>query len=84
MNRDFCRAFGIRVRELRSRIGWSQEKLADESGLHRTYVGGVERGERNPTLLIIKRLADALGVPPAELLRVDGQGLGEAPDTPKP
>ena len=46
----------------------SQEVLADKTGIHRTYIGGIERGERNPTLLMIHRIAEALGIPPAELL----------------
>lgn len=62
------RAFGARVRVLRERMGLSQEALADHSGLHRTYVGSVERGERNISLANIHRLADALGVAPSELL----------------
>lgn len=66
------RAFGARVRALRERAGVSQEALADRAGLHRTYVGSVERGERNISLANIHRLADALGVAPAELLLNDG------------
>jgi transcriptional regulator with XRE-family HTH domain len=61
-------AFGARVRVLRERTGLSQEALADRAGLHRTYVGSVERGERNISLANIHRLADALGVTSAELL----------------
>jgi transcriptional regulator with XRE-family HTH domain len=59
--------FGARVRELRSIKGWSQERLASEAKLDRTYIGGVERGERNPSLLIICRIAQALSVPVADL-----------------
>jgi transcriptional regulator with XRE-family HTH domain len=61
--------FGNRVRELRKKKGLSQEGLALESGLDRSYVGGVERGERNISLENIDKLARALGVPPSELLR---------------
>lgn len=60
-------AFGARVRYLRFKAGLSQEELADRSGLDRTYVGGIERGERNPALRNIIRLADALGVAPRAL-----------------
>ena len=54
---------------VRTRAGVSQEALAFEAGLHRTYVGSVERGERNISLLNVERLAKALGVEPWELLR---------------
>lgn len=60
-------AFGARVRELRKDAGLSQEALAHACGLDRTYVGGVERGERNVSLLNIHRIAAALGVSPKEL-----------------
>lgn len=63
----FKKLFGTRVRELRSTRGLSQEALALTSGLDRTYIGGVERGERNISLVNIHRLAEALGVPVAEL-----------------
>ncbi len=53
-------AFGKRVRELRMGLGLSQEELAERAGLHRNYVGGVERGERNIGLLNVDRLAAAL------------------------
>jgi transcriptional regulator with XRE-family HTH domain len=71
VDEDIRLAFGRKVRELRSRARWSQDKLAEESGLHRTYIGGVERGERNPTLVIIKKIADAFGVSLLELLSLD-------------
>jgi transcriptional regulator with XRE-family HTH domain len=63
-----CVAFGLRVRQFRNRRGYSQELLADKTGIHRTYIGGIERGERNPTLLMIHRIADALRTSPAQLL----------------
>lgn len=61
-------AFGARVRELRTGHGWSQEDFAHRANLDRTYVSGIERGTRNPTLDIIHRLAQALDVPAAALL----------------
>ena len=61
--------FGRRLRELRKQVGLSQEALAYESGLDRSYVGGVERGEYNISLLNICLLADALGLSPDELLK---------------
>jgi transcriptional regulator with XRE-family HTH domain len=64
---DVLKRFGQRVRELRLKAGLSQEAFADKCGLDRTYVGGIERGERNLSLKNIYRIADALGVSPKEL-----------------
>jgi transcriptional regulator with XRE-family HTH domain len=61
-------AFGRSIRRLRLQRGLSQEKLAELAELHRNYVGGVERGERNIALLNIVALAHALKVKPAKLL----------------
>ncbi len=66
------RQFGRRVRALRTERGLSQEALADLAGIHRTYVGSVERGERNMALDNIHALADALGVAAGELLTTGG------------
>ena len=60
--------FGIRVRELRMERGLSQERLAELAKLHRNYVGGVERGERNIGLLNIVQIARALRVKPMHLV----------------
>lgn len=50
------------------REGWSQEDYADRAGIHRTYVSDIERGERNPTITVVEKLAVALGVTASELL----------------
>lgn len=60
--------FAARVREERKLQGLSQEALAEKSGLHRTYIGSVERGERNVSIDNIERIAKALDVKPADLL----------------
>ena len=59
--------FGERVRQLRKEQGYSQEAFADECGLHRTYVGAIERGERNVAIDNIAKIAKALKVGIAEL-----------------
>jgi transcriptional regulator with XRE-family HTH domain len=61
--------FGKRVRQLRQKLGVSQEAFADLCGLDRTYLGGVERGERNLALINIERVAKALKLSLAELLK---------------
>ena len=60
--------FGAQLRELRTKKGISQERLAELAGLHRTYVSSVERGERNISLENIDRLATALGEPMGKLM----------------
>ena len=59
--------FGERVRELRTTKGLSQEELAFNTRVHRTYLGGIERGERNPSLKNIAAIAKALGVEISDL-----------------
>lgn len=70
MNSDskFLLAFGKSLRDRRIKRKLSQEKLAAEAGLHRTYIGALERGEKNVTLLNLKRLADTFGIELHELL----------------
>jgi transcriptional regulator with XRE-family HTH domain len=63
--------FGEKVRELRRAKGLSQEELAFRAGIHRNYLGGIERGERNPALDNIAAIAKALGVELSELLRFE-------------
>lgn len=65
-------AFGLALRQARTAKGISQEELADLAGLHRTYIGSVERGERNPTLVSLYRIAEALDIPAAALLPPSG------------
>ena len=64
---DIRSRFGSRVRGLRNDRGWSQEAFADLCGLHRTYIGSIERGEQNVSLANIEKLATTLGVLLAEL-----------------
>ena len=65
---QFLNALGRKIKQLRVEKDWSQERLGFKSNLDRTYIGGIERGERNLTVLNLKRIADALGVPVSEIL----------------
>jgi len=65
------KVFGENLRILREQKGISQEHLAEIAGLHRTYLGGVERGERNPTLLTIVKISRGLEIPPSILLNIN-------------
>jgi transcriptional regulator with XRE-family HTH domain len=60
-------ALGVALQEARRERGLSQEALGLETGVHRNYIGGIERGERSPTVAIVVKLADALDVPLADL-----------------
>lgn len=66
---DVQRRVGHNVKRYRKLRGFSQEGLAFECGLHRTYISGVERGIRNPTVVVLERIATALKVPAWQLLR---------------
>ena len=65
---EYVNAVGRSIRDRRKARGLSQEELAASSGLHRTYIGAVERGERNPTVISLTRIAEALRTSPARLL----------------
>jgi transcriptional regulator with XRE-family HTH domain len=60
--------FGLNLRDRRVAAGWSQQELSDRCGLHLTEISRLENGRRNPRLDTIVKVADALGVPAAELL----------------
>lgn len=66
---DPKKTVGKNIRRLRKQVGWSQEELAEASELHRTYIGAIERGERNVSLENIVGIARALRVQPSELLK---------------
>lgn len=65
---DIRKRLGRNVRRLRDEKGWSQEEFADKADLHRTYISDIERGARNPTILVVEKIAIALGVRAASLL----------------
>ena len=65
---DVRKRVGLNVKRYRKERGLSQEGLAFECGVHRTYVSGVERGIRNPTVVVLEKIARALDVPPSRLL----------------
>jgi len=67
--KDFLKRLGQAIKQRRTEQGLSQEKLAELTGLHRTYVGSVERGERNVSALNIKSLADALECQASDFFR---------------
>lgn len=74
---DIHLAFGLAVRVRRARLGLSQEALGFGADMHRNYVGYVERGEVNPTLFTMSRLANAIGITLAELLAEADARLGD-------
>ena len=66
---DAKRLVGLNLKRMREEKGWSQEALGDYAGLHRTYVSGVERGVRNPTVTVLQKLAEGLQTTLVELVR---------------
>lgn len=74
MEGDLQRTVGRNLRAHRQAQGMSQEAFADVLEVHRTYMGGLERGERNLTLKAIERIAEQLGVEPLSLLVADDSG----------
>ena len=66
---DIRQQIGRKLKRIRKEKGCSQEELAFESGLHRTYISGIERGARNPTVLILRKPAKTLGVEVSELVQ---------------
>jgi transcriptional regulator with XRE-family HTH domain len=68
MDSSLVRALAVNLRHERNLRGISQEQLADLCGLHRTYVGGIERGERNITLTTLERIGHALGIDASRLI----------------
>ena len=65
---DIQQRLGTNLKKLRVAKGWSQEQFAFEAGIHRTYISDIERGARNPTISIIEKLANCLGVKAGILL----------------
>lgn len=65
--------FGLNVKRIREQKGWSQDLLSEKSLLHRTYISGIERGVRNPTIEIVAQLSNALNVSISELFKETSQ-----------
>ena len=68
---DVCQKLGLRVQQLRQAKGWSQDEFAHRANLHRTYVSGVERGIRNPTITVLEKLAAGLEIKLSELVTLE-------------
>ncbi|GAB3618711.1 helix-turn-helix transcriptional regulator [Okibacterium endophyticum] len=73
MEGELQKVLGFNLRRYRDARGLSQEEFASVLGVHRTYMGGIERGERNLTLKSVERLAEMIDAEPLELLRADGR-----------
>lgn len=68
LEKEFLKSFGLKIRKYRLERNWSQEELGLRSNLDRTYIGGIERGERNISILKLKKLADVLQVSISNLI----------------
>jgi len=68
---DVCQKLGLRVQQLLQVKGWSQDEFAHRANLHRTYVSGVERGIRNPTITVLEKLAAGLEITLSELVDLE-------------
>lgn len=73
-NKELLIAFGTRIRELRLAKGLSQEQLAEQTGFHRTYIGMVERGERNLSLSNVATFAEVFALSIPDLMNFGGEG----------
>ena len=71
MREEILIKFGNKIRQERLKQNLSQEAFAEKVGVHRTYIGMIERAEKNVTLLSMKKLANALGISIAELMKLD-------------
>jgi len=69
MKSGILKKFAERVKRLRKQKGWSQEELGHKCGLHRTYIGSIERSERNISLINIEKIAKALGISADKLVK---------------
>jgi len=75
---DVRARLGANIRRLREDLAVSQEAFADSCEIDRTYISGIERGRRNPTIAVVARIADALGVDISRLFDPDGAPLSDA------
>jgi len=66
-----AKSLARRIRLLRTKRGWSQERLAEEAGIHRVYLAGIELAQRNPSLKNLENIAKALGIPLPKLFEGD-------------
>ena len=80
---EIAKTVGQRIRNYRTQLGYSQEKLAELSGCHPTYIGQLERGEKNATLESVEKISSALGVTLSKLFEMIGDTDSDAKDIPR-